>query len=82
MGVLVAGLLAVVACGALYALTRPRGRARPRSARDLRAELRRMTHDDAVTERLIERMQRPHPGASEAALLRFAIAELRADRRR
>lgn len=81
MGFVAAGLLAVVACGALYALARRPSRRRPRSTRELTVELRRMTHDPEVATRLIERMQRRHPRASEAAVPRFAIEELRADRR-
>ena len=80
MSVLLAFAVALAACGVLYALTkRP---PRVRTVAELRAHLRRMTHDADVADRLVERMRSKHPTASEAALLRFAIAELRADRRR
>ena len=74
-------VLAIAACGLLYVLSRP---ARPKkaTAAQLRDELRRMTHDPDVVDRLLERMQRKHPRASEREVLRLAIAELRADRRR
>lgn len=80
MGFLIAFAVALAACGVLYALTQRPPRVRTES--ELRVHLRRMTHDPAVADRLVERMRARHPGASEAALLRFAIAELRADRRR
>lgn len=81
MQVLIAVVIALAACAVLYRLARP---ARPakRSTVELRDELRRMTHDHAVVERLLDRMRRKHPEASERTLLRLAIAELRADRRR
>ncbi|UJR82791.1 hypothetical protein [Sandaracinus amylolyticus] len=81
MQLLVAVALAVVACAVLYVLARP-PRPRARSVVELRDQLRRMTHDAEVAERLVDRMRRRHPDASERTVLRLAIAELRADRRR
>lgn len=81
MNVLIAVAIALAACALLYRLARP-ARPRKRSTAELRDELRRMTHDGAVVERLLERMRRRHPESGERALLRLAIAELRADRRR
>lgn len=79
-GSLIAVALAVLACVALYRLANPPRRRHV--LRDARAELVRMTHDRGVADRLIERMRARHPGASEGTLVRLAIAELRADRRR
>jgi hypothetical protein len=73
-------IAAVIAIG-VYWLLVPRGRPRMRSVADLRAELVRMTHDEDVADRLIERMRRRNPDASEARLIALAIAELEADRR-
>lgn len=80
MQILIALAVALAVCALLYRVANPPRRAR--TARDLRAELRRMTHDPEVADRLIERMRARHPGASESALVRYAMAELRADRRR
>lgn len=76
---LIAIALALAACAILYRIANPPRRRR--TLRDLRAELRAMTHDPAVAESLVERMRRRHPDASELVLTRLAIAELRADRR-
>lgn len=79
-GTLFAIALAVVGCAILYRLANPpRRRA---TTRDLRAQLRDMTHDPEVADRLIERMRKRHPDAGELALVKLAIAELRSDRRR
>ncbi|MDQ3032254.1 MAG: hypothetical protein M3Y87_07550 [Myxococcota bacterium] len=80
MGILIAFVVALGACGLLYVLTQRRPRVR--TTGELRVQLRRMTHDADVAERLLERMRRRHPSSSEAAILRLAIAELRSDRRR
>lgn len=81
MDVLIAVAIALAACALLYRATRPRG-SRKRSVAELRAELRRATHDSDVAERLLDRMRRRHPEASERTIVRLALAELRADRRR
>src|SRR5688500_9063549 len=57
-------------------------RRRGGSPASVRRELDRMTHDPEISDRLLERMRRKHPGAGEARLVQLAIAELRADRRR
>ena len=77
---LLAAIVAVVGCVILYRLASPPKRRA--TAKDLRAQLRDMTHDDEVAERLIDRMRKRHPDASELALVNLAIAELRSDRRR
>ncbi len=80
LGTLIALALAVVAALVLHRMASPRRR--KKSVGDLRVELRRMVRDPEVAERLLARHRRAQPEATEAEVLRSAIAELRADRRR
>jgi hypothetical protein len=80
MNVLITVIVMLAACAILYRLANP-PRKEP-SIESLRTELRRLTHDSEVADRLVERMRRRYPDASEVVVLRRAIAELRADRRR
>lgn len=77
---LLAVLLLAVVAFLIYRATRPPA-PRKRTASDLRVELRRLTRDPLVAERLLDRHRRKNPEATEKEILRLAIAELRADRR-
>lgn len=55
---------------------------RKKSAAALQKELYSLAHDREVAARLLARMERLHPDASEARRLQLAIKELRRDRRR
>ena len=78
-GLLALALLSAVAF-LIYRATRPKAKL-PATTTQLRAELRRLTRDPEVAERLLDRHRARRPGASERELLRLAIKELRSDRR-
>ena len=81
---MVEGLLALALLSAvaylIFRATRPKAK-QPATVAQLRAELRRLTRDPEVAERLLARHRTRRPDASERELLRLAIKELRSDRR-
>lgn len=60
----------------------PRGRVVRRRLTELRRELRRMVHDEAVASRLVAKERERHPGLSERALLERILRRLERDRGR
>ena len=65
----------------LYAWTRYKKRAKSAVAKKLRRQLRKLTGDDSVVTRLIERERERHPELSEIALLKKVVRRLARDRR-
>lgn len=75
VGAIAGGLLA-----GFFFLRSPRRRRTNLST--LRRELRRLTHDPASADRLVDAESKRNPELSEARVLRRVIRRLRADRRR
>lgn len=65
----------------LYGWTRYKKRAKNAVAKKLRRQLRKLTGDDSVVNRLIARERERHPELSEIALLKKAVRRLARDRR-
>ncbi|MFN7696716.1 MAG: hypothetical protein ACK6CU_17465 [Deltaproteobacteria bacterium] len=74
--------LAVLACAALYALSRLPKRRAPRTVASLRRELDRLTHDARSSESLLAREQARSPESTELERLETVLRRLRRERRR
>lgn len=77
---MLAGALAVVAF--LFWWGRRAKRSKGSLVLKLRRELRRLTHDESVVQRLVAKERERHPELSEIALLKRVIRRLSRDRKR
>ncbi|MFO0708552.1 MAG: hypothetical protein U0353_01860 [Sandaracinus sp.] len=78
---LVLGLV-IVACAALYALSRMPKKKAPRTVTTLRRELDKLTHDPRASDSLLERERERSPDASELERVETVLRKLRRERRR